>query len=84
MLIELLSAIVLLFSIPLLLKIRDYIYKKQNLKVGWYEDIIFLFGLLSFLLAHSMITGSEFTACLTIAPFTYINFKLYKYFWKKF
>lgn len=79
MLIEILSAIVLLFSIPLLLKIRDYIYKKQNLKVGWYEDTIFLFGLLFFLITHSMITGSEFTACLSIAPFTYIILKLYEY-----
>jgi len=76
-------ALILMFSIPLLLKIRDYLYKKQNLTKAWYEDHLFIVGLICALTFHSMLFNSEFTAILTIGPWAYINFRLYKYFWKR-
>jgi len=81
--IAILGTIILILSIPLVLQLRNYVYKKHNLKMAWYEDYIFVVGLLAILLIHCMITDSELTGCLTIAPFTYMNFRLYKYFWKK-
>lgn len=82
--IAILGTIILMFSIPLILRIRNYLYDKHGYKKAWYEDYAFVIGLLTCLLIHCMITGSELTGCLTIAPFTYINFQLYKYFWKKY
>lgn len=76
-------ALVLMFSIPLLLKLRDYLYKKQNLTKAWYEDHLFIGGLICSLTFHSMLFNSEFTAMLTIGPWAYANFRIYKYYWKR-
>jgi len=78
-----LCAIVFMFSIPLILKLRNYLYKKNNLTIGWYEDYLFIIGLIVALTFHSMITGSELSAILTSGPFTYGNFRIYKHYWKR-
>jgi hypothetical protein len=82
--VAIMGAIILMFSIPLILKFRDYFYIRYKLKYDWREDYIFSFGILFVLLLHSMLTGSEFTACLTTGPFAYINFRIYKHFWKRY
>jgi len=81
--IAILGTIILILSIPLVLQLRNYVYKKHNWKIGWYEDYILIMGLFALLIIHCMITDSILTGYLSIAPFTYMNFRLYKYYWKK-
>jgi len=80
---EILITLILFFFIPLLLKIRDYLYRKKNLVVGGYEDPLFCLGLFFALLIHSALTNSELTACMSSAPMGYFSFLLYKIFWKR-
>lgn len=77
------SGIIMVFAIPLLFGFKNYLYKRANLKSEWYEEPIFIIGLITALTIHSMITGSEFSAFLMVGPFAYGNFLLYRHFWKR-
>jgi len=77
------TGLITIFTIPLILSLRNYLYKRKNLSVGWYENYVFVIGLIAVFTIHSMITNSELSALMTIGPFTYLSFMLYKRFWLK-
>jgi hypothetical protein len=72
MVIELSIMFILLIGIFALLRVRNYLYNKQNLKVGPYEDVLFCISFFLGLLSIGILKNEKIWMLLALPFFVYL------------
>ena len=85
--ITILSTIILILAIPLLFRLKNWMFIKQNLKINKWEEYVFLLAGFTILLIHGLYFHMEYTLMMSLAFIFWIIYDAIQFdieLWKEF